>query len=90
VASTILEDNPTFKHPPLIAAPDKSKSPEAEMERIEQIIMADIPERQDELDTRPTEPPAEIPTYEDEDIVPEGTLSETTSFEEMLQIIGIK
>jgi putative transposase len=90
VASSLLEDNPTFKNPPLIAAPDKSKSPEAEMERIEQLIMSEIPERQDDLDSIPTEPIAEIPTYEDEDIVPEGTLSETTSFEEMLQIIGIK
>jgi len=90
VASTLLEDNPTFKHPPLIAAPDKSKSPEAEMERIEQIIMAEMPDHRDEPDTRPTEKPAEAPTYDDEDIVPEGSLSETTSFEEMLNIIGIK
>ena len=89
-AATLLDNNPTFKNAPLITAPDRSKSPEAEMERIEQIIMADIPERQDELDTIPTEAPAEIPTYEDKDIVPEGSLSETTSFEEMLQIIGIK
>jgi putative transposase len=90
VASTLLEDNPTFKHPPLIAAPDKSKSPEAEMERIEQIIMADIPDHQDEPDIQPIEPTAELSNYEDDDLTPEGSLSETTSFAEMLNIIGIK